>query len=114
MRTTALVLLFLALAPAAHAETTPQPHAAWVTSDHGLNVRREAGPQSEIVAVLWKGARVFVRDNSGPAGTTGPYVRIDGYGVAGYAYVDGAFIGDQPPDTAESPAHPSSAPAAGH
>jgi len=87
----ALVLLALALSPAALAESTPTPHAAWVTSDHGLNVRREAGSQSEVVAVLWKGARVFVRD------AAGPYVRIDGYGVAGYAYVDATFIGDQPP-----------------
>ncbi|MFZ2030756.1 MAG: hypothetical protein WAU68_10640 [Vitreimonas sp.] len=111
MGTTALVLLFVALTPAALAETTlaPAPHAAWVTSNHGVNVRREAAPQSEIVAVLWKGARVFVRD------TSGPYVRIDGYGVAGYAYVDRTFIGNAAPSVAaESDQHPASTPPTAH
>jgi len=111
MRTTALVLLMFALTPAALAETTPAPgsHAAWVTSDHGVNVRREAAPQSEIVAVLWKGARVFVRD------TSGPFVRIDGYGVAGYAYVDRTFIGDTAPAAADSgDQQPALTPAAAH
>jgi uncharacterized protein YgiM (DUF1202 family) len=111
MRTTALVLLLFALTPAAWAETTlaPVSHAAWVTSDHGVNVRREAAPQSEIVAVLWKGARVLVRDSSGP------YVRIDGYGVAGYAYVDHTFIGDTAPAVAaDSDQHPALTPTAAH
>lgn len=109
MRTTALALLLLALTPAANAETATSPHAAWVTSDHGLNVRREAAPQSEIVTVLWKGARVFVRDNAGL------YVRIDGYGVAGYAYVDRTFIADTAPESPETANHPPApAPAAGH
>ncbi|MBS0385249.1 MAG: hypothetical protein JSS00_07860, partial [Proteobacteria bacterium] len=55
--------------------------------------------------------RVFVRDGSGP------YVRIDGYGVAGYAYVDSAFIGNQPPATApgaDNAAHPAAAPSTPH
>jgi hypothetical protein len=108
MRATALMLLVLALTPAAFAETTGAPHDAWVSSDHGVNVRREAAPQAEVVAVLWKGARVFVRDDAGP------FVRIDGYGVAGYAYIDRAFIADTAPDTASGEQHPAQAPAASH
>jgi SH3-like domain-containing protein len=109
MRATALSLLLLALTPTATAATTTSPHDAWVTSDHGVNVRREAAPGSEIVAILWKGARVFVRDASGA------YARIDGYGVAGYAYVDAAFIGNTPPNSPERPdQHPAPAPAAAH
>ena len=91
--TTICLLLLLVLTPFAHAETAA-PHNSWVSATRGLNVHSEASRQSDVIAVLWQGARVFVRDDAGP------FVRIDGYGVAGYAYVERAYISDQAPSIA--------------
>jgi hypothetical protein len=63
---------------------------AYVAPERGLHVRAHADPQAPILTTLWQGARVFVRDQHGQ------YVRIDGYGVAGFAFVDAAFLTDTP------------------
>jgi hypothetical protein len=76
---------------------------AWVSSPHGVNVHADASNGSRVVAVLWSGARVFVRE------TSGAFARIDGYGVAGYAYVDRAYIADRKPQAQSSAAAPTHA-----
>lgn len=94
MRIALLALALAASAPSALAETTA-PHAAWVSSTRGVNVRAEASRQADVIAVLWHGARVFVRDEADG------FYRIDGYGVAGFAYVDRTLISETPPTPAQ-------------
>lgn len=79
--------LICAPALAQTVQTAFEPYAGEVTAARGLYVRAEARPDAPVLATLWPGARVFVRDAEG-----GRFVRIDGFGVAGYAYVDRAFI----------------------
>lgn len=71
----------------------------YVTPERGLRVRAEADPQAPVLTTLWQGARVFVRDREGA------YVRIDGFGVAGYAFVETAYLSAIPvAPNAEAPA----------
>jgi len=104
MRALLTIGFAMVLASAAAAAPANTPHNSWVASPHGVKVHVEASSDSKVVAVLWSGARVFVRE------TSGGFARIDGYGVAGYAFVDRGYIGDQPPapapaSTASTPAH---------
>ena len=90
-----IAALAAALSTNAMAETAnpaaPGWGAGWVASAHGANVHADASNGSRIVAVLSAGARVFVRE------IDGDFARIDGYGVAGYAYVRRAYVTDAPP-----------------
>jgi hypothetical protein len=67
------------------------PHDAYVAPERGLRVRAEPRADAPILATLWQGARVFVRED----GTR--FVRIDGYGVAGFAYVDRGHLSAEAP-----------------
>jgi Bacterial SH3 domain len=93
MRTLILSLLVLGLCAPAVAQEAPAaaaPYSAYVAPERGLRVREQPSSESQILATLWQGARVFVREDSGT------FVRIDGYGVAGFAFVDRAFLSIEP------------------
>lgn len=72
-----------------------EPYTAYVAPAGGLRVREEPAPGAAILTTLWQGAKVFVRER------TSSYARIDGYGVAGFAFVDERFLTVEPPPLTE-------------
>lgn len=98
MRLVVLVLAALSLGAPAYAQNSGsfEPYSAYVAPAGGLRVREEPHANAPVLATLWQGARVFVREPGAQ------YVRVDGYGVAGYAFVDGRYLTDEPP-TGEPP-----------
>lgn len=107
MKTLLQILSLTAALSAGAAAQTPNggqaaqiaPEPAYVAPERGLHVRAYAAPNAPILTTLWQGARVFVRDREGA------YVRIDGFGVAGYAFVETAYLSAIPvAPNAEAPA----------
>jgi hypothetical protein len=105
MRHLEMTLLVLGLlgapAPAMAQEAQSfEPYTAYVSPAGGLRVREEPRAGAAVLITLWQGAKVFVRERSNS------YARIDGYGVAGYAFVDERFLTLESPPSAEAPSPP--------
>jgi hypothetical protein len=84
---TVISQMLLVAGPAA-AQQGPsfEPYTAYVAPAGGLRVREEPRDGAPVLITLWQGAKVFVRERSSP------FARIDGYGVAGFAFVDERFL----------------------
>jgi hypothetical protein len=101
MRVFCLSLLLAGIAAPAYAQQAPdfEPYSAYVAPQGGLRVREAPQPDAPVLITLWQGAKVFVRERSAS------YARIDGYGVAGYAYVDERFLTSATSSLAEPGSH---------
>lgn len=93
MRAIFMALATLAFCSPAFAQDAGfEPYSAYVAPQGGLYVREQPRGDAPVLVTLWQGARVFVRERGQS------YVRIDGYGVSGHAFVDERFL------TLEAPA----------